>query len=137
MDAVYVDDGQFTIEGEGDQSCWLLPACPRAQYLYLDVASSFYKPGQGELEIEIEYLDAGQLRFGLEYDSADTTAALGGVYKAHAQLVQATGTGAWRKTTFRIADARFQGAQNAGADFRFFYMGDPFQVRRVVMRRVK
>ena len=137
LDVVYVDDGRFTIEQAGGQSLWLLPACPTAQYLYLDVAESFYKPGRGALEIEIEYLDVGQLQCGLEYDSTDTAAALGGAYKAHPQLVQATGSGTWRKTVFRVADARFQGAQNGAADFRVFYRGDQFQVRHVAVRRVR
>jgi hypothetical protein len=49
--------------------------------------------------------------------------------------VRAERTGAWRKAAFRVADARFQGAQNGAADFRFYYMGGPFQVRGVVVRR--
>lgn len=135
LDVVYVEDGRFTIEQAGGQAIWLLPASPRAQYLYLDVAESFYSPGRGALDIELEYLDAGPLRIGLEYDSTDAAAALGGAYKAHPQLVQGTGSGAWRKTVFRIDDARFQGAQNGAADFRFFYTGDVFQVRSVAVRR--
>jgi hypothetical protein len=135
LDVVYVEDGRFTIEQGGNASWWLLPASPKAQYLYLDVAPSFYRSGQGGLEIEIEYLDAGPLQFGLEYDSTDASAAFGGAYKSHPQVVRAERTGAWRKAAFRVADARFQGAQNGAADFRFYYMGGPFQVRGVVVRR--
>lgn len=135
LDAVYVDDGRFSIEREGDLACWLLPAGPRALYLYFDIATSFYWPGGGALEIEIEYLDAGNVRFGLEHDSTDAAATLGGAYKAHPQVVQATDSGSWRTARFQITDARFQGAQNGATDFRFFYLGDRLQVRRVVVRK--
>ena len=135
LDAVYVDDGRFTVEQADNGMYWLLPAHPRARYLYFDVADSFYRPGQGELEIEVEALDTERLRWGLEYDSTDTAATLGGAYKSYPHVVQAEGSGAWRKTVFRIADARFQGAQNGATDFRFYYLDAPFQVRTVVIRR--
>ena len=135
LDAVYVDDGQFTIEHRDGAAFWLLPAAAIAKYLYIDAASNFYRPGQGPLEIEVEYRDVGGLQFGLEYDSTDAAASFGGVYKALPQRLQATGSDTWRKSVFRVPDARFQGGQNGGADFRFFYTGGRFEVRRVVVRR--
>jgi hypothetical protein len=135
LDVVYVNDGRFTIDDAGEVACWSLPACPLAQYLYLDTAASFYQPSNGALEIEIEYQDAGQVQFGLEYDSTDASATLHGAYKAHPQVVQAANSNTWRTATFHVADARFQGAQNGAADFRFYYRGGQFQVRRVVVRR--
>lgn len=137
LDPLYVADGPFTIEREGTESHWLLPAHPSARYFYLDVASSFFRPGQGSLDIEIEYRDAAPIRFGLEYDSTDTTAPVEGAYKPHRKVIQGGGGGEWRTAVFRVADARFRGQQNAMADFRFYYLGDRLLVRRVAVRRVE
>ncbi len=135
LDAVYVEDGPFTVQRIGGRDAWLLPAGAAAQYLYWDVAASFCRSGQGTLDIEIEYADVGHGRFGVEYDSTDARAAVGGAYKQHPQIVQVQGTGASRKAVFHLADARFQGSQNGMADFRLYCQGDPLPVYRVTVRR--
>jgi hypothetical protein len=135
LDVLYVDDGRFTIEkGAGDPH-WLSAARARARYLYLDVAHSFPEARRTPLAIEVEYMDTGNFRFGLEYDSLDTAAPLAGAYKPHPQLIQASNSGQWRSAVFHVEDARFQGRQNGAADFRFYCLGDDVRVRRVTVRR--
>jgi hypothetical protein len=133
---VYFADGPFDIRRQDDESYWIVPADTVARYLYVDVDDTFALEASGRLEIEIQYRDDPGVRFGLEYDSSDATAPLGGAYKGHSRVVQGQGSGEWRTALFHVEDARFAGAQNGMADFRLYFTGGPLVVRAVWVRRV-
>ncbi|MHB8972966.1 MAG: GxGYxYP domain-containing protein [Pirellulaceae bacterium] len=126
-----VGDGPVTAVTHDSQPCWQVAGTGANRYLYLEVDDSFYRPGTGPLQIACEYLDQGTGRMVLEYDSTDSSANLGGVYKMHATVVQRGNSGKWRSALFPLADARFAGLQNNGADFRFFCEGDDLLIRCV------
>ena len=126
-----VGDGPVTAVTRDSRPCWQVAGTGTNRYLYLEVDDSFYRPGTGPLQIACEYLDQGTGRMVLEYDSTDTSAALGGAYKIHGTMIQRGNSGKWRTALFPLSDARFAGSQNSGADFRFFCEGDNLLVRRV------
>jgi hypothetical protein len=113
-----------------------MPSNQVPRYLYFDVDDTFTTAPLGPLDITIEYLDDRQIRFGLEYDSFDVTAAVRGAYKAHPRTIQGHGSGRWRAAVFRVTDARFGGSQNGMADFRLVLGDGPLAVRSVTVRRV-
>lgn len=132
--ALSAGDGQFTVVERAGARCWQVP--PR-HYLYFDVDDEFYRGGDGALELELEYLDAGSGRIVLEYDSTDAKAPHQGAYTPHPQVLNRTGTGQWRTAVFRLTNARFGGAQNSGADLRFYNGGDAWLVRAVRLGRTE
>lgn len=87
------------------------------RYFYFD-----YNPAAGRLKrpvyITVEYFDEGFGVFQIQYDSAaDLTAQRQGAYKGGAAEILLDSR-KWRKVTFELVDARFDGRQNMGADFR-------------------
>jgi len=91
------------------------------QHFYFD-----YNPAASRLKrpvyITVEYFDEGFGVFQIQYDSADLTAQMRGVYKeGNAEIL--LDSRKWRKVTFELVDARFDGRQNMGADFRLLCSG--------------
>ena len=133
--AIYAADGQFTIAEHDGKSCWFVPR-KASSYFYFGIDGGF-RPRPGEvLEIELEYLDIGSGEVGLDYDSRDLQAPLAGAYKHHSFTINRANSGQWRKASFRLNDARFNGSQNEHADFRFYNGGDELVIRSVRVRRV-
>jgi hypothetical protein len=136
LSAIMLDDGPFEVIQREGVKLWRIPIHQPPYYLYFDADDGFYRPGDGALEVEIEYLDDGQGRIELQYDSTDSTAPMQGAYKGHPKTLTRTGSGQWRRATFRLEDPRFVGSQNGGADLRIFNAGEPLLVRFVRIRKV-
>lgn len=135
LSPIMVDDGPFDVVAREGAKAWKVPSHQPPYYLYFDADDGFYRAGGGALVVEVEYLDDGQGRFELQYDSADPAAPVNGAYKGHPQVVTRTGSGEWRRAAFRLEDPRFAGSQNGGADFRLFNAGDSLLVRSVRVRK--
>lgn len=92
------------------------PAKHRHMYFAIDddVTVNGLRPSA---EIDITYLDAGQGRLILQYDSSDPAPFPGDIYKL-AGTIPLTDSGEWRTHRFRITDTYFGNRQNGGADFR-------------------
>lgn len=134
--ALSAGDGEFAVVVERDSTCWRVAKHQPPRYLYFDVDDAFQIPPGSDVQIEIDYLDAGTGRIVMEYDSADSRAPHAGAYKAHSQAIPSKATGEWRKAVFRVTDAKFAGRQNGEADFRFFNGGDDLLVRAVSVSRI-
>ncbi len=80
-------------------------------------------------------ISGNQGSFTVQYDSHDPSATLDGAYKDCAQSITLKGTQAWKTARFTLGQARFEGAQNAGADFRIAVNAPSLQVRRVAVER--
>jgi hypothetical protein len=128
---VNAGDGDFKIVEHDGASCWLLPKHTPPQYFYLAKDKKIRLQPHSNLEIELEYLDAGTGDIGLEYDSSDLQAADRGAYKANSHYIHRTNTGQWKSDSFQLNDALFVGRQNGGADFRFYNGGDDLLIRAV------
>ncbi|MEN6370863.1 MAG: family 14 glycosylhydrolase [Armatimonadota bacterium] len=101
-----------------------------ASYLYFD-----YDSAAGRLRrpvyITVEYFDDGFGSFQIQYDSVGDKAGDSGAYKTGAGELLLDSR-KWRKVIFELPDARFDGRQNMGADFRLACSGRLF-VRKVTV----
>jgi hypothetical protein len=133
---LHLSDGPFQSAEVGGISCWRTPKHQPPRYLYFDADDGFHAGGSGAspVEIEIYFLDVGEGQLVLQYDSLDEAAPHSGAYKDHPRTVRRAGSGEWRKAVFLIEDARFEGRQNSGADFRIYNGGDDLLVREVRVR---
>ena len=104
------------------------------RYVYFEVDDGFFWADDTSLEIEVSFLDVGSTPIGIDYDSIDTTALLGGAFKA-APVIQRTNTGMWRMARLQIDDAAFLGRANRN-DFRLVDRAGNLIVSRVVVRKL-
>jgi hypothetical protein len=128
-DACKDGDGLFAVVERDGVRCWEVPK--KGNYLYFIASDEFRQKAVASLEIQMEYLDVGNGTIGLDYDSTDPKAAVNGAYENHPKVIHCTGSGQWRKTLFRISNARFRGSENVGTDFRFSNGGDDMIIRAV------
>jgi len=122
-------DGLFVIVERDGVRCWEIPK--KGFYLYFSASDEFRKKAATALEIQVEYLDIGTGTIGLDYDSTDPRAAVGGAYENHSTVIHCTNSGQWRKTRFHLPNARFRGSENVQTDFRFGNGGDDMIIRAV------
>ncbi|MBW3623264.1 MAG: glycoside hydrolase family 99-like domain-containing protein [Armatimonadetes bacterium] len=101
-------------------------------YAYFNVTAGL--PAVGDTYVQVEYQDEGTGVLRLQYDSMDPKATLEGRYK-DAGEVRLTNTGAWKRQTWKLADARFAGRQNGSADFRLAFGPEPLLLRRVTVSK--
>ena len=88
-----------------------------------------------DVVVDVDYFDVDQGSFTLQYDSHDLTATFNGAYKDCVERISLQGSHTWRTATFRLNEAGFKGAQNAGADFRIAVSGVNLPVQRVSVTR--
>ncbi len=105
------------------------------QYIYFQVDDSFKWTSKMNVVVEVDYYDGNQGSFTVQYDSHDTSATLDGAYKECAESVALKATRAWKTARFTLGQARLEGSQNAGADFRIAVNTPSLQVRRVAVER--
>jgi len=115
----------------------LRPGVRGERYLYFQVDDSFKWARTIDLVAEVEYFDSdGQGgSFTVQYDSHDPSATLDGAYKDCAERISLAGTGTWKTARFALHQARLEGSQNAGADFRIAVAAPEFRVGKVAVRR--
>lgn len=103
------------------------------QFLYFAVADEFIREPTTPVEVEIEYLDQGTDKVGLDYDSTDKSAPIDGAFKS-AESFARTNSGEWMIHVFRLTDARFANHEHQGSDFRVMAQGSDLRIRRVEVR---
>jgi GxGYxY sequence motif in domain of unknown function N-terminal/GxGYxYP putative glycoside hydrolase C-terminal domain len=132
----YCFDGQFKIVNRDGKQYWLAIKNTSSHYFYLKVPDQF-RPEPGKmLEIDLSYLDTGSGDIGLDYDSTDIQAPLGGAYKRYPYTVHRMNSGQWKLAQFYVNDAGFGGSENNFSDFRFDNEGDDLLIRAIDVRRV-
>lgn len=132
---IYQDDGQFKMVQRDGKQYWLVTKSTSSHYFYIKVPDEF-RPEPGKtLEIDLSYLDEGSGDIGLDYDSTDIRATLGGAYKRYPYSVHRMNSGQWKLAQFYVSDAGFGGSENNFADFRFDNGGDDLLIRAVEVRR--
>jgi hypothetical protein len=100
-----------------------------------DVDDSFCFFEKRAFEIVVEFFDAGEGSFSLEYDSADRTLPAEQRVVKSAGQVRFTNTGEWRMESFTISDAVFGNGQPGGADFRLSTDKRGLSLRTVMVQR--
>ncbi len=130
------EDGQTAPTVMLGKSCrQTYPGPRRGGYIYFQIHDSFKWDRTMDVTVEVEYVDGAGGSFGIEYDSHDLSATLDGAYKDSAKRVPLQGTQTWKTASFRLEDARFDGRQNAGADFRIATDAPRLLVRKVTVSR--
>jgi hypothetical protein len=101
--------------------------------LSFDVDDSFCFFEKRSFEIEIEFLDAGEGTFRVEYDSGDRSLAPDARPFRSAGEKAFGGTGEWRTEKLDLPDALFGNRQPGGADVRIVLEKRGIAVRRVAI----
>jgi hypothetical protein len=101
------------------------------RFLSFDVDDSFSFFEKRSFEVEIEFFDAGEGSFRVEYDSADRALAPEQRPFRSAGEKGFGSTSEWRTEKFDLPDALFGNRQPGGADFRIV-----LEKRGIVVRRV-
>ncbi|WP_165234328.1 DUF5010 domain-containing protein [Aquisphaera insulae] len=129
-------DGLTTAATLDGEPCRITrPGASGGQYVYIQVDDSFRTDRSTDATIAVEYRDGAPGSLGLQYDSHDPTATLDGAYKDCPEVVPFKGDGTWKTATFTVKDARFDGSQNGGADFRLVVNAPSLAVRKVTLTR--
>jgi hypothetical protein len=139
LEVITAGDGPAKTEEAAGSLCWTLgPKSASAQpYLYVSADNLMVYDLNGRVTLTVEYLDEGEGVVGIDYDSSDTKATLGGAYKPMSELFKLTGTGQWKTAAVVLPDAKLSDRQNSGADFRL-YMGEgSLRVRKISLSRAK
>ena len=105
------------------------------QYIYFQIDDSFKWTRTMDATVVVDYFDGDQGSFTVQYDSHDLTATLNGAYKDCAERISLQGSHSWKTASFHLTGACFEGAQNAGADFRIAMSGANLAVRQVLVTR--
>jgi hypothetical protein len=101
--------------------------------LAFDVDDSFALLEKRGFDVSVEFLDAGEGSFVLEYDAWDPALPAADRAVKSAGERRFTGTGEWRTETFELLDARFGNGQPGGSDFRLVTEKRGIAVRRVAV----
>lgn len=125
-----------TAEGAGRRSL-PSPSGPN-RFFYFDVHDTYIRGGLNRVIMTITYFDRGLTPIFLEYDSMDVlqpTSKHQTVTHKRIPLVTRTDSSAWRTERIVIEDARFEGSQGGGADFRIG-SNDELLLRNLAVFRV-
>ncbi len=124
--------GHFLFRGVQLLSTLEVPGRKR-RHLAFDVDDSFAWFDVKSYEVEVEYLDVGEGRFVLEYDSGDRQLEPAARACKSAGAVELGGTGEWKVATLPLPDARFGNQLGDGEDLRIAIEGRGLAVKRVVI----
>ncbi len=105
------------------------------RYIYFQIDDSFKWTRAMSVTVVVDYYDGDSGSFALEYDSHDPTAVMDGAYKDCAEQIALQGTHTWKTARLALPQARFEGSQNGGADFRIVVNTPRLQVRKVAVER--
>jgi hypothetical protein len=105
------------------------------QYIYFQIDDSFKWARSMDVGVNVDYFDSDSGSFTIQYDSNDQGATLDGAYKDCAERVFLRGSNSWKTARFTLNQSRFEGAQNAGSDFRIAVDAPDFRVRQVKVTR--
>ncbi len=131
-------DGATTPASVGGRECHHLKRTGTAGlYIYFIVDPSFKTTNWMDVTVTVEYFDATQGSFYVEYDGHDRNAKGAGAYTPTSKRVIQKGTRTWETETFELKNARFQNGQNDNADFRVRVQTPEFFVSRVTVSRIE
>jgi len=100
-----------------------------------DVDDSFCYFDKRAFEVVVEFFDAGEGSFSLEYDSGDRTLPADQRALKSAGQVRFGNSGEWRQEVFKLPDAVFGNGQPGGGDFRLSTDKRGLSIRMVMVYR--
>ncbi|MHB1001927.1 MAG: beta-galactosidase [Armatimonadota bacterium] len=93
------------------------------RYLYVQVSPGLREKAGSDVYLVIEFYDKMLAQFQIEYNAADNRYKKG-------PIVRTGASGKWVKALVNLKDAKFQGTQNGGTDFRFAFT-DELAISRI------
>ncbi|MDB6068524.1 MAG: S-layer domain protein [Pedosphaera sp.] len=128
--AISTGDGRTTTASVGGRDCQSLKLIDgHEQYIYFIIDPSFKSTPCSDVTVTVEYFDATQGSFDLEYDGP--TGPYSGVHKKEWQK----GTRTWQRAEFKLRQTRFANSQNNLADFRLRVWTPEFFANKVTLTR--
>ena len=106
-----------------------------AGYLYLRIDPALKATPFVQAKVQVEYFDTTNTTFNLQYDSHEDIGEKQGAYAPTAQRVKGSGSETWKTGTFVLENLRFEGRQNAQADFRVCVTSSNLLVRSVTLTK--
>jgi hypothetical protein len=106
-----------------------------AGYLYLRIDPALKATPFVQAKVQVEYFDTTNAMFNLQYDSHEDIGEKQGAYAPTAQRVKGSGSATWKTGTFVLENLRFEGRQNAQADFRVCVTSSNLLVRSVTLTK--
>lgn len=107
------------------------------RYIYFDVHDSYIRGGLNQVIMTITYDDVGLMPIDLEYDAYDVVNPANkadGWVKKRISVAARTNSGAVKTARVALDDARFDGNQPGGADFRLVSTDD-LVIRNISLMR--
>ena len=140
IDRQFNSDGLIELETIKGKKAWSTRRNRHSphRYMYFDAEDFFVPGGDGEVQLTIEYFDAGPDSFTVQYDACDPTTGpfqqkFDMCFKdGHTQKI--TGTNTWKKLTARLPHARFFNGCN-GVDMRIRSIGKDISVAGISISR--
>ena len=114
----------------GGRNCRTTKRTPQTKetFFYFIIDPTFKTNASMNISVEVEYFDATQGRFAIDYHGA------GGPYTASSSKIQSR-TLAWETAVFVLREARLDNMQNANADFRLRISTPEFFLHKVTICR--
>lgn len=132
-------DGETTCLKIGGQECYR--ALPRDanhdSYIYFQIDPSVKTNKVMNLKATIEYFDATPCTLFIEFDSWNKWGGDDGVYTMTPEHLDLTGDQEWKTAEFTLRNARLEGRQNGGADFRIRALHSEFFICSVTIERLE
>lgn len=130
------DDGVTIATTQLGRPARAIKATPnKGRYIYFGVDDSFKADQPADYRLTVEYFDAATGELTVEYDGSDSAAPFNGAYTRAPQTIRLQGALQWRTAEFTLAKARFDNAQNRGADFRAAVTAPDFAIAKLSLRR--
>ncbi|VGO12797.1 Choline-sulfatase [Pontiella desulfatans] len=109
------DEAEMTPDKVNGKEVWISKIRDGAPtYFYFKLRNRKYANAkQPRVQIQITYLDQGNTRGFVQYDSSDASANAGGTFK-QATTFKVGNSGQWKTLLFNLDDAQFSGRSNGG-----------------------
>jgi hypothetical protein len=128
------DDGVTEPTEVGDRECVCAIQQPeKGNYVYFALNPSSQVDQPRDVILQVEFFDAGQGWFRVQYDTSTSSGQLQDLYTISPRTERLTNTRQWKTTWFLLPGARFRHAQNAGADFRLDTDKSELFIRRLAL----
>ncbi len=129
-------DGLTTVASAAGVSCRKsLRGKESGRYIYFQINDSFKWTQFMSVTVVVDYYDGDHGSFAVQYDSYDSSATLDGAYKDCAEQVPLKGTHTWKTARFALTQARLDGSQNGGSDFRIVVNAPKLLISKVAVDR--
>lgn len=103
-------------------------------YFYFAVNDKVLYNVDTDAYLTVTYYDYKDTSFCIEYDSADTSKPMRGIFNC-TELFRGTGTESWKEHTFKLDRIRFTNRENNNSDFRIMAYGtNNLAISRISLR---